>query len=82
MSARDMWGRVLESAVHVAVHGISESEARDLIHTEEALTEEWLWSDSEAPGSFLWVCEVLEVNPHELRRRIRISRAERRTARQ
>ena len=27
---------------------------------------EWFYSLEEHPGSFLWVCEVLEMNPREL----------------
>ncbi len=28
---------------------------------------EWFHSDELHPGSFLWVCDVLEMNPKELR---------------
>lgn len=28
---------------------------------------EWFFSEESHPGSFLWVCEVLEMSPRELR---------------
>jgi hypothetical protein len=28
---------------------------------------EWFYSDEKHPGSFRWVCDVLEMNPRELR---------------
>ncbi|MGH9340877.1 MAG: hypothetical protein ACRD1R_15100 [Acidobacteriota bacterium] len=28
---------------------------------------EWFYSDAKGPGSFMWVCELLEMNSRELR---------------
>ena len=65
--AQHLWARVLEESTRDYTQGLSEETVRDYkaFHREQA--RDWIYSESEEPGSFLWVCEHLSLNPQRWR---------------
>ena len=69
IGARGLWAAVLEQAVEdLQGCGYAKNEylsrSRQLQH-ESAVT--WFKSDSQEPCSFLWICEILDLNPEVVR---------------
>lgn len=72
--ARELWARVIEEAIRDYVYGPPEEDV-DLWRAEQRdAAEEWLFSDSEEPGSFLWVCEYFVDDPEYVRQQVREAR--------
>ena len=64
IDARRLWLAVLMQAIN------------DLAHTDERqrlrrhFTRLWFTSDNHNPGSFLWICDHLDLDPSWFRRRL------------
>lgn len=74
MSAVDLWIRQVQSACLDYVYGVSDEQVRLWKKEQRDAAEEWLFSESREPGSFLWVCDNLGVNPMDLRARVKTAR--------
>ena len=66
----ELWGQVLKRALFEYKLGPSAQELQDYIFCTKENAERWLKSNAETPGSFMWVCEVLAINPSAVRREI------------
>jgi hypothetical protein len=59
IDARSLWTAVLEQAII------------DLTNANKRyFTQLWFTSDNHAPGSFLWICDNLDLDPSWFRRRL------------
>ncbi len=69
-SILELWKEVLKKAVDDAKEGPSEREIKDYIYCTKANAKEWIKGKSEEPGSFIWVCDLLDLQPSAVRREI------------
>lgn len=69
-SILDLWEEVLKKALADAKDGPGKQEVKDYVYCTKENAKEWIKSDSEEPGSFIWVCELLELSPSAVRREI------------
>lgn len=53
---RNLWARVVESAI------------RDVLKWDSKKARKWIASNERHPYSFVWACEVIEMDPREIRR--------------
>jgi len=67
-----VWTSVLVEAVFCYLGHVQSSRSKARGRTEAL---HWLFSDSDAYGSFLWVCDVIDREPSYVRRKIRALRA-------
>ena len=68
---RRLWGAVLIQAIKdLAGFSTDDEQERRRLQHYAAL---WFASDSQDPGSFIWICDGLRLSPSWIRRRIRAS---------
>lgn len=70
----ELWTAVLKQARQYYVRGPSERELEDYRRVAEEDARAWIDSDSEETGSFVWVCDLLGLEPDDVRRRMRRER--------
>jgi hypothetical protein len=76
---RELWAAVLKQAIEDARHGPSQSECMHLAFYEmeqfrrdvRAAAEDWIADDVNEPRRFLWVCDVLGLDPEYVRCQIK-----------
>ena len=73
----ELWGQVLKRALLEYKLGPSARDLQDYVFCTRENAEQWLKSDAETPGSFLWVCELLELTPSAVRREIFVEKGSR-----
>lgn len=73
-----IWAAVLEQAIQDILHGPAEWEGRGLFEREKqqlrldlgAAAMHWVNDEENAPRRFLWVCDVLGLEPSTVRAEI------------
>lgn len=72
MSSTDtLWLEVLERSLSDALEGPGAQELRDYVFCVRRDAEEWLLSDNDEPGAFLWVCHRLGIDARAVRGKYR-----------
>lgn len=72
---RDLWAAMLSLAtndirLHARRHEIDLSRPEEIKGADAASAAEWIMSDSLRLGGFLWVCDVLGLNPVRARSKV------------
>lgn len=68
-TAVQLWEEVLQRALKDVKDGPTEQEIQDYIYCTRKDAEEWLASDAEGPGTFVWVCDMLGLSPSAVRKK-------------
>ena len=71
---QSIWEEVLCKALQDYARGPDEQEIQDYIFCAQEDAEQWLMSESIAPGSFIWVCNMLGLEPSAVRKQAREER--------
>ena len=83
MSKNDLYLAVLEQGIRDYTEGMKPAEVREYVQSVQDRAEEWLFSDSKEPMSFLWYCRQLGIeDPDAIRDAAREQRAEEEAKRQ
>jgi hypothetical protein len=69
-STLELWKEVLKRALKDIKTGPDKKELDDYIYCTKKNAEDWIRSDVETPGSFIWVCELVSLEPTAVRREI------------
>lgn len=73
---QELWKRVLRQAQQHYIAGPTEQELNDYARVAGEDAEAWIDSDSEEVGSFIWVCDLLDLEPSAVRAAWRKKRKE------
>ena len=69
-SILELWKEVLKKALKDAKQGPDDREVKDYIFCTKENAKDWITGNSESPGSFIWVCDLLDLSPSAVRREI------------
>jgi hypothetical protein len=64
-----LWSRVLLQAIW-DVAGIKLKLPKSEVPRLQRTTRAWFSSVSDSPGSFIWICHILSLDPNAVRRRV------------
>jgi hypothetical protein len=64
-----LWSRVLLQAIW-DVAGIKLKLPKSEVPRLQRTTRAWFLSVTDSPGSFIWVCHILSLDPNAVRRRV------------
>lgn len=73
---QELWKKVLRQAQQHYIHGPTEEELQDYARVAGEDAEAWIDSNSEEVGSFVWVCDLLDLEPSAVRAAWRKKRKE------
>lgn len=72
----ELWKRILQQAKQYYVSGPTEEELQDYARVAGEDAESWIESNSEEVGSFVWACDLLDLEPSAVRAAWRRKRKE------
>ena len=71
MPERRLWSAVLEDAFQCCVNGHVSAEGSRVRKQEEMeRAKAWFMSQKTDPGTFLWVCKTLDLDPKKILNRV------------
>lgn len=76
---KDVWRRVLEQAISDVVEGMPQFELQGLTGSDalaldadlRAAAQDWIDDEENEPRRFVWVCEILDLDPAAVREAIK-----------